>query len=251
MTFDQPRVIDGQHGASTVEARWSDVEELGRCVDRQLECLRSMLAAADPALMAGPLAEVVRRSAADAAVLAAELEAAARDVTRRLTDEGGEATDGFGDAVHDGSPTSALVVCAAVARCLCSISALAAWSIVDDARPGRFDDVVQVLADDVTDRFRALLFAWSTRSRELVGTGSATRLPFQLYGDQLFSLVPSGFEEQPAVLAWRGAIAWMAIAGQVAEATAWLAAFHAFSAPEQSLSVDRYTQQEERACQGR
>ena len=39
--------------AEAIEDAWSEVEHAGRSVDRQIECLRSILAAADAGLRAG------------------------------------------------------------------------------------------------------------------------------------------------------------------------------------------------------
>ena len=201
----------------TAAVLWSDVEGLGRCVDRQLECVRSILAAADPALADGALGHLVRQTALEA-------------TTRwRVIDE---ATSGV-------DPETSAAMLRGLCSSLHAISVLTSRSVL--TVPNELD-VLQVLGDVVTDRFRALLLAVAAAAGEPVPPSGAFRLPVEHYLDRLAAALtqqlaaPVGTELRPisgadAVEAMRLAAMWAAIAGHVGEAGAWLAAWHGVAAP--------------------
>ena len=60
MTVEELEVSSEGLRTEAIEDAWSEVEHAGRSVDRQIECLRSILAAADAGLIDGPLGDLVR-----------------------------------------------------------------------------------------------------------------------------------------------------------------------------------------------
>ncbi len=185
------------------------VAELARTVDRQLECVRSILASVDPSLGQGTLGAFVRSTAV-------EMAAAGQRV-----------------APTPGTPAAqAAVAAVAATRCLMAITSLAArafpaWDGFDelDRPPGL--DVLDVLAEDVLDRYRLLPPAWAEPAPDPATVAIAARgclnqrIPVDLYLRQL-EVTNAGVDARVAVALLQAAIAWVAIDGQITETAAWL-----------------------------
>lgn len=183
---------------------WLAVEELAHRIDRQLECMRSIVASGDQALSSGPLGQHVRRSATEVADRAASL------------------------AAYPGGP-------AETARCLAAAGALAAWAVeLSSQAPGQPPDVVVVLGDAVTDRYRSLV-QWAIR-REPRVPATDIDLALELYLRQLADPAAPSVPSAPEV--WRLAAIWVAIAAKVGEAAAWWGCVEPAARPRVPLGAE-------------
>jgi len=193
-------------------AVWVEVDLIARSVDRQLECLRSILAAADEALADGPLGDLVRGTSGYVAGRSAAVPA-----------DGDGATAIGGAVIGSLAAISALAARSLSAGAVRSLATAAAAT--DGAVPHRIGDLVGSIVDEVLDRYRMLVADLADERPAPTRSIGATAAPLELHVEQLGAFVARAGDDQQAL----GGVVqlvgtWLLISAHVAEARVWVQA---------------------------